>query len=252
MSARRPAAALALGSALLALTASAAIPGAHKISRAVAEANGVSGRGEPLLIDVELQVETGVTAADGELAVHPSGLARLELRNRWGFTERHLLQGSAYQASRDGELLDNPHPFLPPVFLLQARSGEALSAALESFGIDSREVVLGKLGPSDCYVFGGRRIGEPGVPAPERPSLWVHLASYDPLRVVGSDGVEYRFGPIGVFGGIRLPKWIEVRTLGGFRARLLVRSAARAEAPAALFQPRWLTDSPDSRPAASP
>ena len=235
----RTALALALGLALSAVAAQAAIPSASRITRAVADANRVSARGVPLLLDVELQVEPGVTAAEGELAVHPSGLARLELRNRWGFTERHLLQGSAYQASRDGELLDNPHPFLPPVFLLQARSGEGLSAALQSFGIASGEVVLGMFGPYDCYVFGGRHRGPGGDR--ELPSLWVDIESFDPVRIVGLDGVEYRFGPIQVLSGIRLPKWIELRARGGFRARLLVRGASRAEAPAALFQPRWLT-----------
>ena len=244
---RRAAVCLGVALALIAGDAGAAIPSARKITRAVAEANGVSGRGVPLLIEVELQVEPGVAAAEGELAVHPSGLARLELRNHWGFTERHLLQGNAYQASRDGELLEDPHPFLPPIFLLQARSGEGLSAALRSFDIAADEVVLGKLGRFDCYVFGGRLRGADAGDR-ELPSLWVDIESYDPLRIVGADGVEYRFGPIGVFDGIRLPQWIELRTASGFRARLRVRSATRAEAPAALFQPRWLTADVDDAP----
>ncbi|MEM7409941.1 MAG: hypothetical protein AAF430_06890 [Myxococcota bacterium] len=234
-----------------ALPSLAAIPGPEKVARAVANANEVSGRSKPLLIEVTLRVAGAAPSADGTLAVHPSGLARLELRNKLGFVERHLLQGNAYQASRDGQLLRNPHPFLPPVFLLQATSGEALRAALGSFGVADQELVLGRLGRHDCYVFGGRI---PGSAPKEQllPSLWVDTVSFDPLRIVRADGVEYRLGPIEVHSGIRLPKWIELRTPAGFRARLEVAGVSRAEAPAALFQPDWLTATPGPAKNAAP
>ena len=51
------------------------------------------------------------------------------------FVERHLLQGNEYSASRDGKLIVSPRPFLPPLFLLQAKSGASLRAALSSFGV---------------------------------------------------------------------------------------------------------------------
>jgi hypothetical protein len=229
--------------ALAAAAAAAAIPQPEQIASAVAEANAASGRSAPLLFSVKLRVDGGAPSAEGELAVHPSGLARLELRNSWGgFVERHLLQSSNYQASRNGEMLADPHPFLPPVFLLQAASGDGLATALATFGVDGRQVVLGKLDKHDCYVFGGRAIG----PGPERllPSLWVDTTSLEPLRIVRADGVEYRFGPTAAFGAIRVPSFIEVFTPGGLRARLEVTRATRAEAPAALFQPAWLTAAP--------
>ncbi len=237
-------AALALA---LAAPAAAAIPAPRKIARAVSDANQGSGRGAPLLLQVSLRVGDAAPSAQGELAAHPSGLARLELRSQWGFVERHLLQSDAYQASRDGELLDDPHPFLPPVFLLQAGSGEALSAALASFGVAADEVVFGRLGDHDCYVLGGRRVG--AGPGPELPlaSLWVDAQSFEPLRIVRADGVEYRFGPLQAFGALRLPRWIELQTPGGLRARLEITGAARAEAPAALFQADWLTAAPAAR-----
>ena len=228
----------------LAAPASAVIPAPAKIARAVAEMNASSGRSAPLIFNVKLRVDGAAPSAEGELAVHPSGLARLELRNSWGgFVERHLLQSNSYQASRNGELLSDPHPFLPPVFLLQASSGEGLATALATFGVDGREVVLGKMGAHDCYVFGGRAVG-PAEAAHPLPSLWVDIASLDPLRIVRADGVEYRFGPTVVFGAIRVPSWIDVIAPDGLRARLEVTRAARAEAPAALFQPNWLTSAP--------
>jgi hypothetical protein len=240
----RCALAAALGIGFIATAASASIPQPAKIARAVAEMNAASGRSSPLLLSVKLRVDGAAPSAEGELAVHPSGLARLELRNSWGgFVERHLLQSSKYQASRNGEMLDDPHPFLPPVFLLQASSGDALTAALATFGVDGQQVVFGKIGGHDCYVFGGRAVG-PAEEAHPLPSLWVDMVSLEPVRIVRQDGVEYRFGPLTAFGAIRVPSYIDVIAPAGLRARLEVTKATRAEAPAALFQPAWLTAAP--------
>lgn len=231
---------------LLAGVSTAAVPGPEKIARAIAKANAVSGRSAPLLLHVRLRIDGAEPSAEGELAVHPSGLARLELRNRWGFVERHLLQSNDHQASRDGEILTDPHPFLPPIFLLQTGSGEALTAALASFGVAEQQVVLGRIGRHDCYVFGGRLAGR--TPGQEHllPSLWVDQVSYDPLRIVRADGVEYRLGPIRVYDGIRVPSWIDIQTPRGLRARLEITAATHADAPAALFQPDWLTALPNA------
>jgi len=247
----------ALALALLAATALAgaalaAIPSAEKVAGAVAETNAASGRARPLLLDVSLRVAGGGAQARGTLASHPTGLARLELTGPSGFVERHLLVGDEYRASRDGELLASPHPFLPPIFLLQATSGAALSAALTSFGVRSDEMVLGRIGDQDCYVFGGRAPVVLGAEdAPLRPSLWIDTSSYDVLRVVREDGTEYRFGPTRVFGGIRLPAWIEIRG-SALRARLEILDASEASAPAAAFHSDWLTDLGASASPSSP
>lgn len=223
--------------------AAAAIPVASKIVQAVADANRVSSRSEPLLIDVVLRIDSGAIAAEGQLATHPTGLARLELRSSAGFVERHLLQGDAYAASRDGVLLPDPHPFLPPVFLLQSTSGAALAAALSSYGVSEQEVVLGRMADHDCYVIGGRLPGRPGE---ERllPSFWVDMVSFDPLRIVRGDGVEYRLGPVVQYDGIRLPRSIEIITPEAFHASLELVRAAPANAPAAAFQRDWLIAPP--------
>ena len=203
--------------------------------------NELAGRSGPLLLYVTLRVAAGGPAAEGVIATHPTGLARLELKSPLGFVERHLLLGDEYRASRDGRLLDQPHPFLPPVFLLQATSGATLSAALDSFGVISEEVVLGRMGDRDCYVLGGRRRGEGSGEETALPSLWIDMQSYDALRWVRSDGTEYRQGPSQLFDGIRLPSWIEIRAPGSLRARLEIVRVARADAPAAAFQDEWLT-----------
>ena len=231
---------LALAAALLAAAAHAAIPTAAKIERAVAEANRAAGRSVPLLLDVRLQISGGGASATGRIASHPTGLARLELESGMGFVERHLLRGTEYRASRDGQPIDDPHPFLPPLFLLQASSGEALAAALASLGMVADEVVLGRVGDRDCYVLGGR--GERNAQGQEalRPSLWIDTQSYDPVRMVGADGTEYRLVDPQLFKGIRLPRFIDIDPPGPMRARLEVVGAAPADAPAAAFQPEWL------------
>lgn len=232
--------ALAACALWLAASAWAAIPAAYKVAGAVAETNEASGRAGPLLLDVSLRVAGGGAQARGQIATHPTGLARLELEGPSGFVERHLLLGDDYRASRDGEMLASPHPFLPPVFLLQATSGATLSAALSSFGVMADVMVLGRMGDHDCFVFGGRSPAGGPEGAPLRPSLWVDMQSFDALRMVRSDGTEYVLGPMRVFDGIRVPAWIEIRgeTL---RARLEIEGATRAAAPAAAFQTDWLT-----------
>ena len=248
------------------------VPSAEKIARAVARANQAAGRGEPLWADVTLRIgdapdpspapaEEGVPGADasaraaepvatGVLASHPTGLARLELRSRRGFVERHLLQGSEYRASRDGQVLSAPHPFLPPLFMLQAGSGEALQAALGSFGVSSAEVELGRIGDVDCYVLGGRIPGRQDVfrgPA-ALPALWIDMESLRVVRIDRVDGSRLNFGPEVSFENIRIPSWIEIQLPGGQNARLEIKRVARASAPAAAFGMDWLQGSAATEP----
>jgi len=230
--------------ALPAGPAPAAIPNAQKIAEAVADTNRDSGRAAPLLFDVQLRIGGSEPLASGVLATHPTGLARLELQSRKGFVERHLLQGNEYRASRDGEPLGSPRPFLPPVFLLQATSGAALRAALSSFGVSAGEVVLGLADDHDCYVFGGRLQSNPDGDERRLPSLWVDMESYDVVRIDRQDGVRYRFGPAGSYDGIRVPSWISVEAPGQTPARLEILRAAPANAPAAAFGNEWLNAVP--------
>lgn len=248
----------ALGAAALAVwlaggppSAGAAIPNAEKISDAVAEANRMGGRAEPLWIDVKLRIGDSPPVASGVLASHPTGLARLELKSSRGFVERHLLQGDAYTASRDGRLLDGRHrPFLPPVFLLQAISGAALRAALASYGVEVEKAVLGRVEEHDCYVLGGRRLRAPDGSEPLRASLWVDLVTYEVVRIDRHDGVSFRLGPFEAFGGIRAPRWIHIEAPGQPPARLELERVVPANAPAAAFGTDWLTAPPS--PAATP
>jgi hypothetical protein len=220
--------------------AGAVIPSAAKIAQAVADANRGAGRAGPVLLEITLTIGDGPAVADGVLATHPTGLARLELRSHRGFVERHLLQGNDHSASRDGEMIERPRHFLPPVFVLQATSGAALSAALGSFGIAADDAVLGRVGDFDCYVFGGRL--PPSRERAERtlPSMWVDLESYEVVRIDGADGVRYRFGPSQDFDGIRVPRWIAIEAPGEPPARLDIVGAAPANAPAAAFGSEWL------------
>ncbi|MFP8879022.1 MAG: hypothetical protein VCE43_05905 [Myxococcota bacterium] len=225
--------------ALVALSADAAIPSAEKIANAVAAMNRVSGRAVPVLVDITLTLGDSAVAITGVLASHPTGLARLELRTE-GFIERHLLLGNVHTASRDGQLLSAPYPFLPPVFFLQATSGAALRAALASFGVPDVEVVLGRVGDRDCYVFGGRLPRAEDGEEQMLPSLWVDMESFEVVLIDRPDGIRFRFGPSADFGGIRLPSWIDVESPDLPTARLQIDRAAPANAPAAAFGSHWL------------
>jgi hypothetical protein len=236
----RPAVALALALGLLAAPAAAVIPNAQKIADAVAETNRAEGRSDPLIFDVTLRIGDSAPLATGVLATHPTGLARLELRSNQGFVERHLLQGSDYRASRDGQLLRSPRPFLPPLFLLQAISGAALRAALSSFGVSAGEVVLGLADDRDCYVLGGRLPRAPAGEERRLPSLWIDMETFGVVRVDRRDGVRFRFGRPGNFDGIRVPSWIAIEVPGQRPARLDVLRVAPANAPAASFGIDWL------------
>lgn len=222
-----------------------AIPSAEKIANAVAATNRHSGRTSPVLLELNLRIGQGEPVATGVLASHPTGLARLELRGHGGFVERHLLQGNAYSASRDGRLLPSPHPFLPPLFFLQATSGAALRAALDSYGVASGPAVLGRVANRDCYVFGGRppRLGA-GGPQRTVPSLWVDMETYEVVQIDRPDGVRFRFGPPTRFDGIQAPGWIEVLVPNQPTARLEVVRVAPATAPAAAFGSHWLSAPP--------
>jgi len=233
-------AAVALCGAIWSTAALAVVPSVTKISNAVAGANRTAKRSDPVLLDVTLTIGEGPVAATGVLATHPTGLARLELTNPQGFVERHLLQGSTHSASRDGRILASPRHFLPPVFLLQATSGAALRAALASFGVALDEAVLGRIEDSDCYVMGGRLPRAQEIEGRTLPSLWVDVETFDVVRIDGSDGVRYRFGPTQDFDGIRVPRWIRIEAMGEPATRLDIVGASPANAPAAAFGREWL------------
>lgn len=242
MNPRSSIAAAVAAALMLAVSASALVPPPPKVAKAVAEANRAARRGQPLLLEISLTIGEGQpAAATGTLVSHPTGLARLELKSKRGFVERHLLQGTAYTASRDGQPIDDPRRFLPPLFLLQGLSGEALIAAMESFGIATDDGVLGRLGDYDCFVFGGR-LPQKSVDAGRRlPSMWIDLDSFDVVQVDVADGVRFRFGPVQDFSGIRAPRWIEIETPGRETARLDILEVSVANAPAAAFNRDWLT-----------
>ncbi len=216
------------------------VPNAQKIAEAVATTNQADRRSVPLLLEVSLKIGDRPPVATGVLASHPTGLARLELRSNSGFVERHLLQGSDYTASRDGELLGTPRPFLPPIFFLQTGSGAALQAALASFGVPASEVVLGIADERDCYVLGGRLPRGPDGKERRLPSLWVDMDSYEVVRIDRRDGVRFRFGPARMFDGIRAPAWIAIEAPDQDHARLEVLRVVPADAPAAAFRSDWL------------
>jgi hypothetical protein len=151
---------------VLALPARSFIPQAERVEKATAEANKASGRAQALQLELTLRVAEREPIGTGVLVSHPTGLARLELRDAQGRIERHLLQGTEHSASRDGTEIESPRAFLPPVFLLQGDSTLALRSAMTSFGLDVEAIALAPCGEKVCYI-----VGDPArVPPPPPPS----------------------------------------------------------------------------------
>jgi hypothetical protein len=238
----RPIFAALLWAVLISLPARAYVPPQEKIAAAVAQANRQAGRLRVLEVGVALyRGASEKPVATGELLSDRGGRSRLELRSPRGDLERHLLRGGKLLASRDRRIINAPRPFLFPFFLLQAGSGEALTASLLTLGVSAHEVALGYQGKRDCYVLGGRAPSSGAAALSLRPALWVDQESLEPVRFDRGDGVRFRLGPSASFGSVRLPSWIEASDLHGFVARLEVLSAQEVPTSSEPFRPGWLS-----------
>jgi hypothetical protein len=227
---------------LCSLSVRAHVPRPDRIAAAVATANRSAGRLGVLKVEVALHLEASERpVATGELLSDPGGLARIELRSSGGVVERHLLRGGELLARRDGRVVDAPRPFLPPLFLLQAKSGDGLMAALSILGVSAHEVALGYDGEHDCYVLGGRAPSPGAEVRSPRPAFWVDQESLEPVRIDRGDGVRFRLGSSTDFGSVRLPSRIEISDSHGFRAHLEILSAQEVSASAESFRPGWLS-----------
>lgn len=231
-----------LGALVLALPAAAYLPAPDRIANEVAKGNRAAGRGVPLALTVELRMgEVDAVLAKGTLVSAPGGSMRLELESPRGTWERHLRRGGAVRASRLGEILDQPRPFLAPFHLLQAGTAGRLQTGLIELGARTGQVALGYEGPHVCWVIGGRR---PGPGAPDRASVWIDQETVRIVRVDQEDGVSYLLGPPKVFGKIQVPAWIDVRVRDSHLARLTVRGAKPIRLAEGTFDPAWLGVSP--------
>lgn len=242
--------------------ASAYIPKVNKIRSAIVGVNQRSARGTGLRVEVALYsaapdgseeqpADTKALLAKGTLETLPSGLARLELRSPQGQVERHLLRGSEYLASRNGVMLTDARPFLFPAFLLQAGDSSALANGLASLGVAGEAVALGLLDDHDCYVIGGRVLGQHETVS-ERPalsSLWVDMNGFYFVAFEQASGVRYRFGPSAAFQGVQFPKWVSIEKPGQPAFYLEVQNVKKATLSASAFQADWVKEQPRLVPA---
>jgi hypothetical protein len=234
---RRPArllaAALLASLAWPAWIADAAIPAASRIRAAAADRDRAAARVRTLALEVALQpAGAGESVASGTLLTSPDGASRLELMSEAGVIERQILSRGRRLASRDGARQAGVAPWLPPLYLLQAASGELLAGFLAELGVHGDRVALGYDGARDCYVLGGA--------VPGAASAWIDMESFDVVRIDLAGGTRYRLGPFRPFDGVLLPEWVEVETPGQPPARLEIRRGAAATAGPEAFAPSWL------------
>jgi hypothetical protein len=229
---RARAALAGLAASAIAAAALAYVPPAERIARTVADANRVHGRAQPLALKIVVRGEGDTQLASGMLVSDPNGVARLELAHANGFLERQLRRGKSLEASRDRAPLPDPHPLLPPFWVLQAGQGATLQLRIAELGGDPNAIALGFDGDHDCYVLGGRSA---------EASYWVDQESLAPVRIDLPGGVHYRLGPMRTQAGIELPAWVTLEAPGRPSVTLAIE-AARPEPPAeGTFSPEWLT-----------
>jgi len=236
--------ALAAGLALLlaASPAAAFIPDAEKLTDAAARANAAAGRAATLRLGVTLHsgppgAEGAEPIASGSLLSDPgAGSARLELVGVNGVREIHVWRPRGAAAWRDGELLAEASPLLPPLWLLQLRYGRSLRAALGGLGVSLEDPELGRSDEHDCFVIGGRDRAAEAAGSSRRPALWLDVYSFEVVRVDRADGARFRFGPLRAFGEQRLPAWVAVEQAGRSPLYLEVLDAAPAQSAAGDFE----------------
>ena len=269
----------------VAASAWAYLPSPERIYRAMAAANKADGRDGAIQLKLELQIGDRPGVATAELISHPSGLARIELRGAGGLVERHLLQGDTVTVSRNGQLVEDPRTFLPPLFLLQAQSGALVESILESLSVDVESWGLTPCGETDCLLIGDpdQAIARPEPPplrgldawaasraasprsdppkSEEAPTaedlggeavasarVWVERGRYEVRGYADGHGVEIRLGPLAQFGALQVPAWIQIDENERAPARLEVVAAERVNAPGAAFTQEWLF-APEPGPA---
>ena len=228
---RAPAALAGLAALVLGAAALAYVPPIDRVARTVADANRVHGRARPLALDIVVRGEGDTPLARGTLLSTPAGAARLELAHAGGFVERQLRRGKQLEASRDRAPLADPHPLLPPLWVLQAGDGAALQTRIAELGGDPEAIALGFDGDHDCYVLGGRTA---------EASYWVDQQSLAPVRIDLPGGVRYRLGPMRTQAGIELPAWIRLEAPGRPAVTLAIEGARADAPPPDAFASDWL------------
>ncbi len=265
------------------------VPEAERIARAMATANEAAERTDALQLDLTLRVADREPIGTGKLVTHPTGLARLELRDAAGRVERHLRVVREHAASRNGREIERPRSFLPPLSFLQIDSSETLRQALLEYGLDPEAAAIEPCGETICYVLGdpsrvapppppeegaeegeqdsgepdhGRGItilepeeDETGIQRPTGPGLWVDSRTFEIVRIDAPAGVTVEFGPGVDFKGVRFPDWIRIQEPEREPVRFDILGVVPVNAPAAGFSRTWLLTPPQtdqSEPPSAP
>ena len=235
--------------------AQGAVPQRDRVETAIAKTNASAGRGQAMRIEVLVQIGDRPAVARGELLTDPSGQARLELRGAGDLVERHLWLGGESQAARNGEILVQPRPFLPPVFVLQASTGEGLRNALLGLEVDPVPMGLIECGEEDCLVLGDP---EQDIPPPVGPPLG-GLEEYEVEKARAEEAreAEYQIARVWFWAGA--DRFV-FAALDAEAESLRLEALAQAEADLQLLPPEeennvdpfsiaaWNGDTPEESP----
>jgi len=239
---------LALAIAWLGFTADegrAWVPPPERLAGLVADQNRAAQRATKLRLAVQVKGANGQLLARGEAVFEPNGRARLDLEYADGHRELHERRGGASRTrvtppgqsgglggtraagsdqTASAAVVETEISLLPPLGLLQAINSASVLGALRDLGGDPTRVALGLDRGRDCWVLGGRTLGN--FDMNEHPALWIDLESKTPVRIDVASSAYYRLGPQTRFGSVEIPGWYEVAANGQPPLRVEIEALA--------------------------
>ena len=183
--------------------------------RVLAELSRARGRAVALHLEAELLGETPPDwPRQVEMDVHPQyGLRVSDLAGgKWVVRRERLVAGNRLRLPE----------WVPQIEVLVLPADEGLRVWLQAAGVDLQRNELGRCGPVDCFVVGGREVG--------RPQLWVGKDAFQIRRWVSATGQSFDFGAYREWGRQKFPSEISILSGDTARATLAVRALEPAPA----------------------
>jgi len=234
------------GLAFMAPPAQAFVPSAQRLNGGMIEANRSAKRNQSLRISFtlhEIKGSQNQTIGKGEILTNASGLSRLEIDFADGSRERHLLRGSQYLVSREGERVSDANPYLLPFPVLQAGDKETLQYAYRSLKVSPESSVLTRVDGNEAYRVGSASredlsLDLAGGVGPG--AIWLAVEGLYPLKMRLGQGSVYLLGQELNWGKIRVPSHIDLEGDIGVTHRIKIENIESSPAPAQVFTAEWL------------
>lgn len=234
------------GLAFFAQSAAAFVPSVERLLGGLVEANRSAHRNQSLSIRFSLHQIQGSqdqVLGEGEILANPSGLSRLEVYLADGSVERHLLRGSQYLVSRDGQQVASPNFYLFPISVLQAGNEETLESLFRSLKISPESSALKRVDGEEAYFIGKSPVRDLSMNLAGTEvtgGIWLAVDGLYPVKLRLEQGLSYFLGPELNWGKIRVPSYIDLDGNEGVKYRIKIENLEPRDAPVQVFTTDWL------------